>query len=329
MSARVLIAITTSSSAALPAPLADAVDGRFSTCRAPPSRPASDWRPPCQIVVAMDREEDRLVGVRHARAHHLEQRLVLVRRGVADSVGDVDRRRAGLDRGPPRRAAEVGSRARCAVPSSADHSTSSTEVPGAGHLRRSPLQHCSGRLLELVFHVHGRGGDEGVGCAGASRGARPRRPVDVPKAARERPATTRVLHPRGDERHRSKSPLRRWGSGLDDVDAHLVQEIGDLELLLQRHRGAGHCSPSRKVVSNTMTRFFGRVVMGQLLTAAGRRSRVALGPEFRLGRWSTSPEHPDPKDPAGVRGWLRETRQGRPPGRRGRERRKMRAVDTE
>ncbi len=38
----------------------------------------------------------------------------------------------------------------------------------------------------------------------------------------------------------SKSPSEAIGKpGLDDVDAHLVEQLGDFELFLERHRGAG------------------------------------------------------------------------------------------
>ena len=38
----------------------------------------------------------------------------------------------------------------------------------------------------------------------------------------------------------SKSPIAGdRETGLDDVDAHLVQQFGDFQLLLEGHRGAG------------------------------------------------------------------------------------------
>ena len=44
-------------------------------------------------------------------------------------------------------------------------------------------------------------------------------------------------------------------AGLDDVDAEARQLLGDLELLGSVQRVPGDCSPSRRVVSNSRTRF--------------------------------------------------------------------------
>ena len=73
--------------------------------------------------------------------------------------------------------------------------------------------------------------------------------------ARARPATVAFFDALGDLGHRLEVAVRGDREArLDDVDAHLVEEVGDLELLLQRHGGAGHCSPSRRVVSKIRTR---------------------------------------------------------------------------
>ena len=60
------------------------------------------------------------------------------------------------------------------------------------------------------------------------------------KAARERPHTTAFLVRLAISLHGVEIALggdRK--AGLDDVDAHLVEQLGDLELLLVRHGGAG------------------------------------------------------------------------------------------
>ena len=59
-------------------------------------------------------------------------------------------------------------------------------------------------------------------------------------AARDKPAYDRVLGALGDLVHGREIALRGdRKAGLDDVDAHLVEQLGDLELLLMRHGGAG------------------------------------------------------------------------------------------
>ena len=50
----------------------------------------------------------------------------------------------------------------------------------------------------------------------------------------------RVLHALGDEGDGLEIAVRGDGeAGLDDVDAHGVEQFGDLELLLEGHGGAG------------------------------------------------------------------------------------------
>ena len=77
--------------------LADAVDGAFDLPCARDDTGQRVGNGETEVVVAVGRE-DRLVGIRHALAQHLEQRGVLFRHGVADGVGNVDGGGAGLDR---------------------------------------------------------------------------------------------------------------------------------------------------------------------------------------------------------------------------------------
>ena len=171
-SLRVLIAMTTSSSAALPArsPMPLMV---HSICRAPPATPASElatarprslWQ--CTEKIALSAFGTRSRTVRNMAA-------VLLRRRVADRVGEVDRGRAGLDRGLDAAAQEVD--ARCGCASSADHSTSSTRLRAWVTEADDHLQDLVRLLLQLVLQVHRRGGEEGVDARLARRGAPPRR----------------------------------------------------------------------------------------------------------------------------------------------------------
>ena len=58
--------------------------------------------------------------------------------------------------------------------------------------------------------------------------------------ARDEPADHRVLGALGDLVHGGEVAFRGdREAGLDDVDAHLVEQLGDFELLLMGHGGAG------------------------------------------------------------------------------------------
>ena len=58
--------------------------------------------------------------------------------------------------------------------------------------------------------------------------------------ARDRPAITAFLERRAISLTAWKSPSEVIGkAGLDDVDAHVVEHLGDLDLFLERHGGAG------------------------------------------------------------------------------------------
>ena len=60
------------------------------------------------------------------------------------------------------------------------------------------------------------------------------------KAARERPQITAFFERAGDLVHGGEVAFRRdRETGLDDVDAHRVEQFGDFELLLMRHGRAG------------------------------------------------------------------------------------------
>ena len=45
-----------------------------------------------------------------------------------------------------------------------------------------------------------------------------------------------------------------WKTGLDNVDAHCVQNLGDTQFFPSVMEAPGDCSPSRKVVSKIKTR---------------------------------------------------------------------------
>ena len=74
-------------------------------------------------------------------------------------------------------------------------------------------------------------------CAGLI--ASPQRSMSLKRGARE-PADHGVLGALGDLVDGGEVAFRGdRKAGLDDVDAHLVEQLGDFELLLVRHGGAG------------------------------------------------------------------------------------------
>ena len=206
-----------------------------STCRAPLARGQAVRDGQAQIVVAVH-GEDRLVRVRHALAQHLDRLVHLLRHGVADRIGDVDVVVAGLDRGFHAAAQEIRL--------------------GAGRVHRRPfhivsvragsrhrgdhlLEHLFGAHLELILPANRRGADEGMDAASRGVAHRFAGTVDVLVIAARQAAHNRVFYELGDLRDRLEIAVRRGREArLDDVDAHLVQQDGDFELLVMGHRGA-------------------------------------------------------------------------------------------
>ena len=64
--------------------------------------------------------------------------------------------------------------------------------------------------------------------------------VDVLGGGARQAANGGVLHPARDFGHRVEIALRGdREAGLDHIDAHSVQNVGDFQFFLERHRGAG------------------------------------------------------------------------------------------
>src|SRR5262249_3020123 len=109
----------------------------------------------------------------------------------------------------------------------------------AGALRDHQFVDLVRLLLQLVLHMNRRGGDEGVNAAGVGRLDRLGAAVDVLERGAGKPAHDRVVGAAGDFLYRGEIALGGDGkAGLDDVDAHLIEQLGDFELLLVGHGGA-------------------------------------------------------------------------------------------
>ena len=217
-------------------PLADAVDGAFDLPGARLDARDGVGHREAEVVVAMDRE-DRLVAARHALAHGPEHGRVFGGRRIAHRVGQVDGGGAGLDRRldaaaeiVERRAGRVHGRPFDVV----------DEAAGLGHGAGDDVEHLVLRLAHLVREMDRRGRHEGVDA----------RPLGVPHRG---PGARDVgLDGPGQARHaRPFGAARDFGhglevavtgdreAGLDDVDPHMVEQFGHLELVLERHGGAG------------------------------------------------------------------------------------------
>ena len=99
--------------------------------------------------------------------------------------------------------------------------------------------------------------------------------VDVLELRARQPADHRILGAAGDLLHAVEIALAGdREAGLDDVDAHLVEQLGDLELLVEGHGGAGALLAVAQ----------GRVEDDD---AVASRARAAFG-RYRLGAPSIS-----------------------------------------
>jgi hypothetical protein len=177
------------------------------------------------------------VGLGAQAAH---QRAVLVRQRVADGVGDVERRRAGLDRRRQHLDEKGGLAAGGVLRAHLDVLAQlAAERDRVAHLRH----HLRRRHAELPFHVERRGGDEGVDAR--SRRAFEGAPgaVDVVAAgAGEGGDDGRVVvgEGTGDLGHTLEVVgARRRKAGLDDVDAEAGELARHEQLLGAREAGAG------------------------------------------------------------------------------------------
>ncbi len=148
-------------------PFADAVDGDFDLpCPVLHSRKRVCGRQ-AQVVVAVDAENDVLAAF-HVLAQIADQLAELFGRGVADGVGDVQRRRAGPNGDGQHLDQELGVAAAGVFGAELDVVA---QAAGVLHHVADRFEHLVGRHAQLVLHVDFTGGEEGVD-------ARPHRALD-------------------------------------------------------------------------------------------------------------------------------------------------------
>ncbi len=183
------------------------------------------------------RRENRLIRTRHALAHGAEHLVVFLGRRVADRVGQVDRRRASLDGGFHAAAEIVDAGARRVHGAPLDILDQVARPRNRG---RDDLEHLGFALAHLVREMDRRRRNERVdapafGMAHGLAGA-----VDVAGDGAGKTGDSRLLHALRDRRHGLEVAFggdRK--TGFDDVDAHGVEAVGNLELLLEGHGRAG------------------------------------------------------------------------------------------
>ncbi|MNS97555.1 hypothetical protein D3C72_1318920 [compost metagenome] len=189
-----------------------------------------------QVVVAMHRP-DRLVAVGNALAQHLDEVAVQLRNGVADGVGHVDGGGALVDHGLEHAAQEVGVAAVAVFGAELDVGDL---VAREAHGQLGLLMHLVGRHAQLLLHVQRRGRDEGVDAPTRRALQGLGRARDVAVVGTRQAAHRRVLDRVGDGLHGLEVAVRTGRkAGFDDVDPEPLQQLGDAQFFVARHRGAG------------------------------------------------------------------------------------------
>ena len=278
-------AMTISSSAALPArsPMPLMV---HSTCRAPPSTPASEFATARPRSLWQWTEKTALSesGTRSRTVRNML--VVFVRRRVADRVGQVDRRRAGPDRRLDAAAEIVDRRAR--------------RVHGA--TIRRPRRGCGPARTVAVMISSTSSSVLRIWCARwigevetkvwmrarlAWRTASPARAMSAGDGAGEAGDTGILDRAARSRDTASKSPFEAIGKPASMMSTPMASRSSATWSFSSRVMVApGHCSPSRKVVSKIRTRSLAEpawrnghrgILLGRALSS--RRSGSGFGLE--------------------------------------------------
>ena len=186
--------------------------------------------------MAVDRQ-DALPQVGDVLVEPGQERRVLVGHGVADGVGDVDRRRALVDRDLHHLGGELDVRPGRVHRRELDVLDERARV---GHGRPRALLDVGARGLELVLDVDVRRRDEGVDPRSLGVAYRLGGTLDVGRLSPRQAGDHRALHLAGDRLDRLEVAGRGdREAGLDDVDPEPRELVRDLELLGRVQRDPG------------------------------------------------------------------------------------------
>ena len=216
--------------------LADPVDRALDLARAGlhAGERVRDRQP--EVVVAVHRQHD-VAQPRHQLVQAAEERGVLLRRRVADGVGDVDRRRALVERDLHHLGGELDVGARRVHRRELDVGDERARVRD----RRARLAlDVLARGLELVLDVDVRRRDERVDPRSLRVAHRLGGALDVGRMSARKAGDHGAVHLARDRPHRLE--VARRGdreAGLDHVDAQPRELVRDLELLGRVQRDPG------------------------------------------------------------------------------------------
>ena len=218
-----------------------------------------------QVVVAVD-ADDGAVDVRHTLAERLDHAVHVAGRGVADGVGNVDRRRPGGNRRFDHLAEEIGLGPGRVLGRKLDVRAIARRPP---HPRHRVTHNLLLIHLQLVLAMDGAGRQKDVDPRTLGRTDGFPGAVDVFIATAGQPANRRPANRLGDLANGLEVARRGDGkAGLDHVHAQLDQRLGNLHLLRQIHarprrllavakRRVENDDSSRRVLFLSILFFFG------------------------------------------------------------------------
>ena len=184
----------------------------------------------------MHRDDD-VVGAGDVLEDAGDEAGELVRDRVSDGVGNVDRGRAGLDHLAQHAADEIDIRARRVHRRELD--VAGVLLRPGDHLARL-LQHRLAVLAQLVRDVDVGGGEEDVDARILRVADRFPALVDIVGHGAAERRDLGAAHFAGDAVDGVEVGRRGGGeAGLDAVDAHALEQLGDLQLLLSGEGDAG------------------------------------------------------------------------------------------
>ena len=234
---------------------AKAVDGTFNLTRAACDGGQGIGGRHAKVVMAMG-GKDHLIGAGHRGDQTADQVSRFNRRCIANCVGNVDRAGPGLDRDFDR-AAQIIPLGAGGIHWRPLHVV--TQVAGMGHGLVDTIRHLI--LVEIRDRpVKGRGADKGVDARLRSTFHRLPAAVDILDVGACQPADHGIFRVLGNLAHGAEITFRGDGkAGLDDIDAHIIQQPGNLELFGMGHGGAGGLlAIAQSGVKNHYTLFLSR-----------------------------------------------------------------------